>query len=489
MSAPAPVEDTPPMAWVAVVDEAAAQAREGVDYPAFEAWMLARMAGEPAPAFLPAEATDGVGPHQVAIALARALWRVMPTESNDYRGHSLPEPGRNEPCFCGSGDKYKHCCERLFQAAVSGVNPELAWEAMLPTISPDVVPRLVAQGRVPLWPLGEYAMDLADDDELEAAAACLEPVFTTPLRYVDDEAAELFSMLSSLYDDLGDFEAQDELLTTVSSAAPPSPLRAEAAFIMSGVVANEGAWDEAFEALEVAVNDAPDDPRFGVLHLRLLVATGREDEARQAAGEWRQLAEHLEDDELVALYEAATRDPSGAILEATLAELPEADSAFLRRLPEVLQRALPAYSLAPADAPPSGEIPADARVMLVTPAVLDDFEREWRRVFPLAKPVGEDDEPPDAADPWSVTEWRDLLAARPEGYDSLWVLDDLATAITQYEFPDVVTWTRPYRQAVLARAKAISEQALGGRDAASLPWDCVENRPALRSLRRLEGLR
>ncbi len=23
---------------------------------------------------------------------------------------SSPRPGRNEPCYCGSGRKYKHCC-------------------------------------------------------------------------------------------------------------------------------------------------------------------------------------------------------------------------------------------------------------------------------------------------------------------------------------------------------------------------------------------
>ncbi|MBP6515079.1 MAG: hypothetical protein KA224_07850, partial [Steroidobacteraceae bacterium] len=224
---------------------------------------------------------------------------------------------------------------------------------------------------------------------------------------------------------------------------------------------------------------------FGVLHLRLLVATRRDGEARQAAAAWRELAEHQQDEELVALFDAAIKDPVGAILEATLAELPEDDSAFLRAMPAALERPLPGYTLAPADAPPTGEIPAGARVLLVTPPALEGFEREWRKVFPLAKPVGEDDEPPDAADPWSAPAWRELLAEHPEGYDSLWVLDDLATAITQYEFPDVVTWTRRYREAVLARAKAITDQALAGRDAASLPWDCTENRSALRSLRRL----
>ncbi|MDR0233199.1 MAG: SEC-C domain-containing protein, partial [Zoogloeaceae bacterium] len=27
--------------------------------------------------------------------------------------HAAPKPGRNEPCPCGSGKKYKHCHGRL----------------------------------------------------------------------------------------------------------------------------------------------------------------------------------------------------------------------------------------------------------------------------------------------------------------------------------------------------------------------------------------
>jgi len=29
------------------------------------------------------------------------------------------KPGRNDPCPCGSGEKYKHCCGRVAAAAVS----------------------------------------------------------------------------------------------------------------------------------------------------------------------------------------------------------------------------------------------------------------------------------------------------------------------------------------------------------------------------------
>ncbi|MDD3883755.1 MAG: SEC-C metal-binding domain-containing protein [Gallionella sp.] len=29
------------------------------------------------------------------------------------------KPGRNDPCPCGSGKKYKHCCSNLSQASTS----------------------------------------------------------------------------------------------------------------------------------------------------------------------------------------------------------------------------------------------------------------------------------------------------------------------------------------------------------------------------------
>lgn len=483
-------------AWAVLVDEAVGKAGEGIDFPNFEAWLLDRLVQLPLPAPWSVLAADYASPQQFGQSVARALWRVMPLPTNDFRGFSLPDPGRNEPCFCGSGDKYKQCCERRLQSVVAAVNPELLWDAVLPGLEPAAVARLATQGRVPLWPLGEYVADLAEDDRLEEAAACLAPIFAPPLRYIDDEAAALLADLSNLYAELGEFEAQDELLLTISQQAPRSFLRAEACHLMGGLLADEGAWDDAFDFLHAALDDTPEDPRLGVLELRLLVAVGQLEAASQAAARWRQLAEDTlaeppppdEPDELVELYRAAAVDPAGTLLAAILSELPEADAQFLADLPVHCQRPLPAFSLVPVDAPPEGEIPAEARVLLVTPAELDDLEREWRNVFPLAKPLGDGDEPADSSDPWIEPAWRDLLAARPEAWDSLWVLDDLVTAIAQYEYPQVVTWTRGFRQIVLRRAQRIIAQALGERPITSLPWECPENRPALRSLRRLAAL-
>jgi hypothetical protein len=51
-------------------------------------------------------------------------------------------PGRNEPCHCGSGRKYKHCCLEKDEAAAAAARAEAATE---PPAEPEeavpVVPR------------------------------------------------------------------------------------------------------------------------------------------------------------------------------------------------------------------------------------------------------------------------------------------------------------------------------------------------------------
>src|SRR3972149_4520430 len=51
-------------------------------------------------------------PARIALArlIGRAIWNATPLPSNGFRPRPLPEPGRNDPCFCGSLRKYKHCC-------------------------------------------------------------------------------------------------------------------------------------------------------------------------------------------------------------------------------------------------------------------------------------------------------------------------------------------------------------------------------------------
>ena len=42
---------------------------------------------------------------------------------------ATPRPGRNEPCYCGSGRKYKHCCLAKDEAEAAETRARAAAEA------------------------------------------------------------------------------------------------------------------------------------------------------------------------------------------------------------------------------------------------------------------------------------------------------------------------------------------------------------------------
>jgi hypothetical protein len=45
---------------------------------------------------------------------------------------TAPRPGRNEPCHCGSGRKYKHCCLEKDEAAEAAARAKAAAEEAAP---------------------------------------------------------------------------------------------------------------------------------------------------------------------------------------------------------------------------------------------------------------------------------------------------------------------------------------------------------------------
>jgi len=51
------------------------------------------------------------------------------------------KPGRNDPCFCGSGKKYKHCCLRAENAVVE--TPEEFLRRRLRAVIGDLAQRLL----------------------------------------------------------------------------------------------------------------------------------------------------------------------------------------------------------------------------------------------------------------------------------------------------------------------------------------------------------
>ncbi len=85
---------------------------KSADAPAFLDW-IARHGPDLAPEF--ARGIDPrTGPPGLAFrAMGIAIYNAMPLPEAGFQIRRLAVPGRNQPCLCGSGRKYKHCCLRL----------------------------------------------------------------------------------------------------------------------------------------------------------------------------------------------------------------------------------------------------------------------------------------------------------------------------------------------------------------------------------------
>jgi len=70
---------------------------------------------------------------------------------------TVPHLGRNEPCHCGSGRKYKQCCLEKDEAATRAARAKAAEEAPLP--SPADAPLPTAPKHTTTQPWKKSAMN------------------------------------------------------------------------------------------------------------------------------------------------------------------------------------------------------------------------------------------------------------------------------------------------------------------------------------------
>ena len=99
----------------------------------------------------------------LAFALGRSIWNALPLPGNGFRPAPLPEPGRNSPCPCGSGRKYKQCCAR--RPAMPGLEMDSMATLVLERLPAPVVQQAVAQGRIPLPSLVALGADYLEQNK------------------------------------------------------------------------------------------------------------------------------------------------------------------------------------------------------------------------------------------------------------------------------------------------------------------------------------
>jgi len=484
-------------------------------------WMLGRVR-ESLPAWV--EGQDALPlARRLATGLVFAVWNATPLPSHGLRPRPLPKPRRNEPCPCGSGRKYKRCCIAAPAMPALEGSAEI-WMAVLDALDQDTGVRLAAEGAVPADMLAMYALELGQRRRsVRRAVKLLEALLAEPRARTSRRDAVAFEALVTLYDDLGYTRKKRRLVERVLEEARRCPLRARAwewrAIERFGTGDVRGAW----AAYEAAGRDGAEPSDLARLEVVLHVGAHDYDRARERARFWLRRLQRMggAKSPVMEFLETAADDPLAAF-GVGAGDDARAGQGLRGWLDAVTGRELPVYRIGEPVAVEGGleehlrrmglpaELHEEARKRLeavreaqggeeeeqdeepvaeappqclVSPPGLAELEAKWREVFPLGKPFSVQDLPYGSDDAWArESEWVGFLHEHPEAWDSLEVLDDLATAVMQHPAYGRGVVADTLLGPVLARACAITEAALAGRSDARLEWAVVENRACLRSM-------
>lgn len=423
-----------------------------------------RWFADAAPQLMPELFSRANEPTRVARALARGVYGITPLPQNNFEPKRLPQPGRNDPCFCGTGRKYKHCCR-----AIDGTMPFPEVNMLRYVL--DTMPKKdyasLPGTPVRIDAVHDAAVQWNDEGEEARAVALLEPWFDGD-RPLSGRLEPLFDTLMDAYLALGKARQRERLIEQ-ALARGDRDLQCTALQRRATMLSDRGEHEAALAAFQQAQRLVPDNVSHAHLEVTLLIGAGRLDQARERARFWLARARRglIEmPPEMMRLVEAAAVDPSAAILDVIAPREPG-----LARLRELLGTVPPLalhYTLDRFD---------DGTAALRAEPRLARIEDRWREVFAQSKPMltaletGETDAF-DAPDPW-----LDLLAREPLLWSSFDVLDDLAMGVGALRMfgaePTVII-------PLLDRAVALLRLCLGTDAPPLLPWGFIDHRPALR---------
>jgi tetratricopeptide (TPR) repeat protein len=414
-------------------------------------------------------------PARIALArlIGRAIWNATPLPSNGFRPRPLPEPGRNDPCFCGSPRKYKHCC-----GAVGRPPLPLAPETMLMEIL-DQWPASrfgeIPRERLSPEVLGHVAGEWLEQGQAERARKLLEPLFTD-IERLDARAESAFDVLADVYLALGQPKKKAALIERVANARAPE-LRVAAMQRQCTVLFDAGRRDEAWRLFQQAQRQCPDHPAFSHLEAVMLLSEGRLPEAVERAKFWaarlaREDAEGYRDG--IAFLREIAADPHAAMMKISSNRTPG-----LARLQGLIVAATPpAKTLYEMARDPEG------RAALAPAKTARSLWQRWNKVFPPLS-ASLTDVIPEGPYVWedeTAERWLAFLERTPQAFGVIEILDGLVFALRQLPDNGLAWVNQQVATPLVAHAVRVFDQALEAHEAraAEVPWVIWGNRPALR---------
>lgn len=406
-------------------------------------------------------------------AMGVQIYNHTPTPDHDFALHPLPKPERNQPCRCGSGKKYKHCCNvlEMHDSPLADFNMlyyvlERAPKTMLATLPTSKVNNEA---------LADVAERWREERKIDRVLALLEPWFK-PNVPLNKRHRWLFDILMNVYLE-EDKPLKHKRLLQRACEAEDKQLRSDAWQRKASIDMDAGDTASAWKSFSIAQQLDPNAPPLAILELTLLCAEDKIDQAKARATFWLARFKRSPDvtPTFLDLLAQCTQDPHSAlrIAASTAADVPP----LLRELNSLLNSA-PAiathYQLDIHD----GEAILQADKKLIT------LERQWVAKAQPSKPtlttLSNDD-----VEFWNrVEDWLPLLHSKPLLWNSFEVLDDLVMGIDTILNAGGMQehWFDFFNKLLERASELLDVQLVAHPSTISLPWQFMENRPALRLL-------
>ena len=415
-----------------------------------------------APSFLSALPDDAAFRRGFLTQFARIIWNKTPLPGHHFQPRPIPKPERNQPCLCGSGKKYKHCCH-----AFEGLEQGLPEFSMLLHVLETLPAKQFADlpySYLNLDELAYVANTWMSNGSAKVAAKLLEGLFADWTK-LDDRAESALYCLLDCYDRLNNPLKKKRLLQH-AMAAPDKALRASAMQRQCTIHADRGEYDQAWTLFQQAQRLAPDDPSLSHLEILILKNQGEHARAKERAAFW--IARLSKDKtgqyaDLIAFLRQAADDPGSSVLNVLQENHPALQqfSDTITRLPAVACH----YTL-DGDAQSAGP--------LVPAPALRRLHSQWAA---YAQVLGE----ASPAINWDAPlPWLTWLEKNPLAWQSFDVLLDIVRALRDTE-PRLTGMETEMALPLLLRAEAllrlvVKQHRAEGR---TLEWGWHENRPAL----------
>lgn len=396
----------------------------------------------------------------VARLFAMQIWNATPLPSNGYRPQPLPLPKRNEPCFCGSGRKYKQCCARLDADGMAPVAPEMVTGLLL-----ELSTRAELKQAYLYFPhdllafiAGEWVKQ--DQTMAERAMMMLDPIFKQDDAKLDHRDEMALDAMLNLCSQLDKPRKKSALLKRMI-AHPNKTLKTAALHRYACILGDEGRDDEAWACFQQAQRIDPNDPALSHLEILLLMQQGKFEQMQQRGKFWLKRLHSMnrggELNELIDLIEAMLSDGSTAF-----APLLEQLTTGTGRLVAWLQQAM--------RNPP--ELIENIRYLddccKIEPKNQTSAKllKQWNKLVPrYDKYMWNEPEP-----------WLKMLEKHPELAGSIVVIDDLIMFVHQLDGPNPMLTFQPLLMLTMLQVKSLIPQ----QPEQPLIWGFMENRPALR---------